>query len=59
MSQQPPAKQPEPESEPESESESEEEEEEPYCFKNTTIDTVENDVCFCSVGGCQKPTEFD
>tara|TARA_R110001632_G_scaffold8270_1_gene32783 strand:- start:2829 stop:3002 length:174 start_codon:yes stop_codon:yes gene_type:complete len=51
---QPPAKQQEPESESESE-----EEEEPYCFKNTTIDTVKNDVCFCSVGGCQKPTEFD
>ena len=49
---QPPAKQQEPESE-------SEEEEEPYCFKNTTIDTVKNDVCFCSVGGCQKPTEFD
>jgi len=37
----------------------EEEEEEPYCFKDTTIDTVENDICFCSVGGCVKPTEFD
>tara|TARA_R110002126_G_scaffold4985_4_gene26152 strand:- start:10368 stop:10697 length:330 start_codon:yes stop_codon:yes gene_type:complete len=36
-----------------------EEEEEPYCFKDTTIDTVENDICFCSVGGCVKPTEFD
>ena len=35
------------------------EEEEPYCFKDTTIDTVENDICFCSVGGCVKPTEFD
>ena len=37
----------------------EEEEEEPYCFKDTTIDTVEKDICFCSVGGCVKPTEFD
>ncbi len=36
-----------------------EEVEEPYCFKDTTIDTVENDICFCSVGGCVKPTEFD
>ena len=35
------------------------EEEEPYCFKDTTIDTVEKDICFCSVGGCVKPTEFD
>ena len=33
--------------------------EEPYCFKDTTIDTVENDICFCSVGGCVKPTEFE
>ena len=36
-----------------------EEEEEEYCFKNTTIDSVETDICFCSVGGCVKPTEFD
>ena len=36
----------------------EEEEEEPYCFKDTTIDTVENDICFCSVCSCVKPTEF-
>jgi len=36
-----------------------EEEEEPYCFKDTTIDTVEKDICFCSVGGCVKPTEFE
>jgi len=34
------------------------EEEEPYCFKDTTIDTVNTDICFCSVGGCVKPTEF-
>ena len=37
----------------------EEEEEEEYCFKDTTIDSVETDICFCSVGGCDKPTEFD
>jgi len=36
-----------------------EEEPEPYCFKDTTINTVNTDVCFCSVGGCVKPTEFD
>ena len=41
------------------EEESEDEETEPYCFKDTTIDTVNTDVCFCSVGGCVKPTEFD
>ena len=34
------------------------EDEEPYCFKDTTIDTFENDICFCAVGGCVKPTEF-
>lgn len=39
--------------------ESEDEETEPYCFKDTTIDTVNTDICFCSVGGCVKPTEFD
>ena len=39
--------------------EEEEEEPEPYCFKDTTKDTVDTDVCFCSVGGCVKPTEFD
>ena len=37
----------------------EEDEVEEYCFKDTTIDSVETDICFCSVGGCAKPTEFD
>lgn len=32
---------------------------EPYCFGKSTIDTIEYDVCFCSVGGCVKPTQFD
>tara|TARA_R110000796_G_scaffold22152_1_gene64483 strand:- start:60 stop:827 length:768 start_codon:yes stop_codon:yes gene_type:complete len=32
---------------------------EEYCYKNSTIDTYQNDNCVCSVGGCIKPTEFD
>ena len=32
---------------------------EPWCFENSTIDTVEEDKCICSVGGCIKPTTFD
>ena len=35
------------------------EEVEEYCYKNSTIDTYQNDNCVCSVGGCIKPTEFD
>ena len=33
-----------------------EEVEEPYCYENTTLDTLETDKCFCSVGNCEKPT---
>ena len=43
----------------EEDSKEEEVEQEPYCFADSTIDTIENDICSCSVGGCQKPTEFD
>ena len=35
-----------------------EEEEEAWCYANSTIDTIENDKCFCSVGGCHLPTTF-
>jgi len=36
-----------------------ESEEEPWCFENSTIDTFETDVCFCSVGGCHRPNPED
>ena len=39
--------------------ESDEEDKEPYCFKNSTKDTIETDNCFCSVGGCVMPIQFD
>ena len=33
-----------------------EEEEIPWCYANSTIDTIADDKCFCSVGGCAVPT---
>ena len=40
----------------EDEEDEEDEEKEPYCYENSTKDTIENDTCFCSVGGCHLPT---
>ena len=33
-------------------------EEEPWCYENSTKDTIENDTCFCSVGGCHLPNRW-
>ena len=32
------------------------EEEEPWCYENSTKDTIESDRCYCSVGNCVLPT---
>ena len=29
---------------------------EPWCYENSTRDTIENDRCICSVGNCSMPT---